>query len=380
MGEILSKTNLKIAFIHNAYIGYRLPFFEKLADLFNIRFFIDYIDPKTMVQKGNFTYNVLRSVQVVKSSTYNITWSPSLPFHLLKGKYNLFVGADIGHPGTFLAFLIARLLRKPFILCNEGWYYNRTFIRSLRQVFLNIIMQNSNAFVVPGIKAKEFLLRCDVDPAKIFIAPNASKPIFGEHIISQSEELREELGVRDKRIVLYLGRLVERKGVEVLIKAFSKVQKKISNSILIIAGEGEERKKLENLCFELKLTNVLFVGYVDEKKKSSYYSIADVFVLPSLNHSGEVWDLVLNEAMLAGKPVISTKAAGASYDLVKNDINGYVVKDGDPEALYKKIEELLRNPEKMKRLGLESKRIVENDFTFDRMIEGFVRAIGYVVG
>ena len=49
--------------------------------------------------------------------------------------------------------------------------------------------------------------------------------------------------------------------------------------------------------------------------------MADVFVLPSVAHSGEVWDLVLNEAMSMGKPVISTKAAGASYDMIKNGIN-----------------------------------------------------------
>lgn len=374
-----TESGLKIAFVHNKHIGYRLPFFEKLAQLFDIRYFFDKVDPKTKVQECIFPCKILRSVQILQSSDYDVTWSPMLPYHLLKGRYNLFIGGDVGHPGTHIAFIVAKLLRKPFILCNEGWYYSRTFLRSLRQPFLNAIVQRSNALVVPGTKAKEFFISCGSDPKKIFVAPNASRLIISKSMSCQNRKLKEELGIEGKRTVVYLGRLTERKGVEILIKAFSKVQEEISNSVLVIAGEGEERKKLEYLASDLKMKNVLFVGYVDEKLKSLYYSIADVFVLPSVAHSGEVWNLVLNEAMSLGKPVISTNAVGASYDLIKNGVNGYVVEDGDIEGLSNAIEELLKDPEKMRKMGLESRRIVENDFTFDRMVEGFVKAIKHAV-
>jgi glycosyltransferase involved in cell wall biosynthesis len=356
-----------------------LPLFEKLAEFFDVRFFFDQIDSKTQIQKCYFSWTVLKSVQVLHSSLYDVTWSPMLPFHLLKGKYNFFVGGDVGHLGTYVAFIVARLLRKPFVLCNEGWYYSGTLLRSLRQPFLNVMIQGSDAVVVPGTKAKEFFLRCGVDPKKIFVAPNASRLVINESTILQNERLKEELGIEGKRIVLYFGRLMERKGVAILIKAFAKLQKKIEDAVLVIAGEGEERKKLENLCLELNVKNVLFVGYIDENSKSLYYSMADVFVLPSIAHSGEVWDLVLNEAMQLGKPLISTTAAGASCDLIKNGVNGYIVKEGDAEELSKAIEELLKNPERMRKMGLESKRIAENDFTFDRMAEGFVKAIRYAV-
>jgi glycosyltransferase involved in cell wall biosynthesis len=370
---------LRIAYVHNKYIGYRLPFFEKLAELFDVEFLFDEVDSKTNVQKSIFAYKVLRSVRILQSSIYDMTWSPNLPYYLLKGKYNFFIGADVGHPGAYIAFVVAKLLRKPFIMCNEGWYYPKTVLRSLRQPLLNAVLQRSNAVVAAGTKAKEFFLRCGVDPRKIFVSPDASVPIFDDNIVSEKEKLKKKLGVEGKCIVLYFGRLVERKGVAVLIKAFSKIQKSFSNSVLVIAGEGEERKKLEDLCVELKLKNVIFTGYVVEKSKSLYFSIADVFVLPSVTHSGEVWDLVLNEAMSLGKPVISTTAAGASYDLIKNGLNGYIVKGGDIDGLSNAIEDLLRSPEKMRRMGLESKRIVENYFTFDKMVEGFVKAIKYTV-
>jgi glycosyltransferase involved in cell wall biosynthesis len=373
-----TESDLKIAFIHNRYIDYRLPFFEKLASLLDTEFFFDQVAPKTKVQKCLFVYKVLRSVQILQTSEYDVTWSPMLLYHLLKGKYNVFIGADLGQPGTYTAFIVARMLRKPFILCNEGWYYPRTLLRSLRQPFLNIMMQESNAVVGQGKKAKEFFLRSGVDPKKIFIGPNASRLVIGKDTFSQNEKLKRKLGIENKRVVLYFGRLMERKGVAVLIKAFTKLQEKTSDSVLVIAGEGEERKKLENLCSELKVNNVIFVGYVDERDKSLYYSITDVFVLPSVAHSNEVWDLVLNEAMSLGKPVISTTAAGASYDLIKNGVNGYIVKAGDVEGLSNAIEELLENPEKTRKMGIASKRIVEKDFSYDKMVEGFVEAIKYV--
>jgi glycosyltransferase involved in cell wall biosynthesis len=241
------------------------------------------------------------------------------------------------------------------------------------------MIRRSDAVVVPGTKAKEFFLCCGADPKKIFVAPDASGMIINESAVLQNETLKEELGIEGKRIVLYLGRLIERKGVAILIKAFAKLQEKTKDSVLVIAGEGEERKRLENLCLELNVKNVLFVGYVDENSKSLYYSIADVFVLPSIAHSGEVWDLVLNEAMQLGKPLIGTTAAGASCDLIKNGVNGYIVKEGDAEELSKAIEELLKDPERMRKMGLESKRIVENDFSFDKMVEGFVKAIRYTM-
>ena len=374
-----AKSRPEIAFIHNRYIGYRLPFFEKLAKMYNMKFFFDQVDPKTKVLECHFAYTVLKSIQILESSIYDITWSPMLPYHLLKGKYDLFIGADIGHLGTCVTFIIAKLLRKPFILVNEGWDYPRTFLRSLRQSFLNIMIRKSNAIVVSGSKAKGFILHSGADPKNVFIAPNASSLAIRENIVFDEAKLKKQLGIEGKYVVLYFGRLIERKGVAVLIQAFSKLQKEFNNSVLVIAGEGEQRKRLESLCKSLKVEDIVFTGYIDEESKSLYYSIADVFVLPSLVHSGEVWDLVLNEAMLLGKPVISTTAAGASYDLIKNGVNGYIVKDGDAEELSIAMKELLKNPKRMKKMGLESKRIVENGFTFDRMVEGFVKAIRYAI-
>lgn len=371
---------LKIAFIHNRYIGYRLPFFEKLAKLYDIKFFFDQIDPKTKVQKRLFVYTVLRSVQILKSSLYDVTWSPMLPYHLLKGKYNIFIGADLGQPGTYVAFIVAKLLRKPFILCNEGWSYSRTLIRSLRQPFLNVMVHKSNAFVVPGTRANEFFLGCSVDPEKIFIAPNASICVLDRNIAIEKEKMKERLGIRDKKVILYFGRLVRGKGLYSLIEAFTKLQEEISDLFLLIAGEGEIKKELEKLCLARKINSIFLPSTYSRTQKALYFSLADIVVLPSVldEYYVDVWGLVLNEAMSVCKPVISTTAVGAAYDLIENGINGYIIKEGDAQALYDALKKMLSDSEKLEEMGRRSKEIIEQGFTYEHMTQGFVRAIQYI--
>lgn len=375
-----TQSGLKIAFVHNRYIGYRLPFFEKLAKLFDIRYFFDQVDPKTNVQGYIFSFNVLRSYRILHSPIYDVTWSPMLPYHLLKGKYSLFIGADLGQPGTYVAFLVAKLLRKPFILCNEGWDYTWSLLRSLRHPVLNVMMHESNALVVPGTKAKEFFLSCGVDPEKIFIAPNASICLSDDSIAVRKGKLKEILGIRVERVVLYLGRLVRSKGLCYLIEAFAKLQEEMSNVLLLIAGEGEAREELEKLCLARKINSMFLPATYNGRQKALYFSLADIVVLPSVRteHYVDVWGLALNEAMSVGKPVISTTAVGAAYDLIENGVNGYVVKEEDVRSLFDALRKMLLDSEKLGKMGIRSKKTIERSFTYDHMTQGFAKAIQYV--
>ncbi len=369
---------LKIAFVHNKYINYRIPFFEGLAENFDVTFLFDQVDRNTEVHRDAFSYKILRSITAANTSTYELRLSPTLFCDLLKSKYDLFIGSDMGAFSTYVTFIVSRLTRKPFILWNETWYWPMTVPRLLVWFLVRIMMLKADAIVVPGSKAREFVISNYAYPGSVFIAPNASNVINDTDLVSYEHELKKKLGIEGKKVVLYLGRLVERKGVSILIKAFFKLQSDVNDTFLVVVGEGKDRINLERLCAELKLDNVIFTGYVDDKYKGPYYSLADVFVLPSVKHTGEVWDLVLNEAMSFAKPIVSTTAAGSSYDLVMNSVNGYMVKEGDVHDLYKAIKTLLMDSEKAKKMGLESKKIIKERFSIDHMVEGFTRAINYV--
>jgi len=132
--------------------------------------------------------------------------------------------------------------------------------------------------------------------------------------------------------ILYLGQLIERKGVEILIEAVKRTKDPLE---LIIAGSGPEREKLESKAEGD--TRIKFIGYVSESEKASLYTSADLFVLPT---KLDPWGLVVNEALYFGIPVVTTEAAGAK--MILND--SQIVPPGDPEALQEAIKNDIDSP------------------------------------
>jgi glycosyltransferase involved in cell wall biosynthesis len=108
-----------------------------------------------------------------------------------------------------------------------------------------------------------------------------------------------------------------------------------------------------------------------------YYSMADIFVFPTLN---DVWGFVINEAMACQLPVISTQASQAAIEMVRSGENGYVVKAADPNQLYTALKNLIIAPELRMRMAKKSREIIKCEFDVSRMVEGFLSAIEYCIG
>lgn len=145
--------------------------------------------------------------------------------------------------------------------------------------------------------------------------------------------------------LLFIGRLTEKKGVQYLLPAFSKLLKSGHNLHLIIAGDGEYRSVLENLSIDLSITeSVEFVGYVSGQAKQDYLSNAGIIVTPSIiTESGDAEGLpvALMEALASGKLTISTKVSGAD-DIVVDGVHGLLINDRDIDAIVKAVEKLLK--------------------------------------
>ena len=113
----------------------------------------------------------------------------------------------------------------------------------------------------------------------------------------------------------------------------------------------------------LKLDNVHFVGFKSKEELKEYYKAADVFVLPT---RGDVWGLVINEAMACGLPVITTDRCIAGLELVKNGNNGYIVPVDDVSELTEKINQTLANEDECKKMGQNSISVIR-DYTIENM-------------
>jgi len=162
-------------------------------------------------------------------------------------------------------------------------------------------------------------------------------------------------------LVLYVGRLKAYKSVDVLLRAFEQVSKKVKNAKLIIAGGGEEYTKLKTLAEKLNLLEkVHFTGKISEEEKISWYQKAWVFVNPSFM---EGWGITSIEANACGVPVVASRVPGL-IDSVNNPHTGYLVTHGEHELFAEKIVYLLTNHDQRKWMSGEALKWAEN-FNWD---------------
>jgi rhamnosyl/mannosyltransferase len=173
------------------------------------------------------------------------------------------------------------------------------------------------------------------------VAAERCSPSSETETIARS--LTDELG---DRVVLFVGRLVYYKGVDVLLHAMRGV-----SGTLVIVGDGPERGRLEALAERLGLgRSVRFVGTVSrDAELGAYYSLAKVFVLPSVSH-GEAFGIVQVEAALFSLPLVSTSLPGVSWVNTDGE-TGIVVPPRDPRALARAINTLLDDHALATKLG-----------------------------
>jgi glycosyltransferase involved in cell wall biosynthesis len=159
--------------------------------------------------------------------------------------------------------------------------------------------------------------------------------------------------------LLFVGRLAAVKGVPVLLEALARVHQKYPQAELIIAGDGPDRKILEDLAATLGVAAaVRFLGYQSQSQVRQLLSQADIFVMTSF---AEGVPVVLMEAMAAGVPVVATRVAGVA-ELVEDQASGYLTPPGDPIATAQKIEALLADAELRSRFGSAGRKIVRSEF------------------
>lgn len=201
------------------------------------------------------------------------------------------------------------------------------------------------------------------DGSKVITIPNGVPMDLLEW---RTKNLASESRSQGPLRVLFVGNLIARKGVDVLVRAFSHVAKIPGQPRpkLIIVGDGPARDSLENLTTRLDLGDqVEFVGYRRGGELYKFYADADIFVsVPWAEAQG----IVFLEAMASALPVIGTDVGGIP-DMVKNGVNGFLVKPGDVDSLVAKLLELLRNERLRRTMGLEGQRMVVRNFLWDAL-------------
>jgi len=184
-------------------------------------------------------------------------------------------------------------------------------------------------------------------------------------------KLRREFGLEEeKKIVLFVGRLYHRKGLEILLRSIPPVLQEFSDVKFVISGTGFKKKEesLRNLAKKLEIEDyVTFLGYVPDEKLPDLYAASDIFVLPAIY---ENFPFAILEAQATALPVISTKVGGIPEFLADNE-NGFLIDPGDSTQLTQRILTLLQDPKLAKELGRRGRSLIEEKFSW-RLITGQV--------
>lgn len=302
---------------------------------------------------------------------HRLFFTPSMLPQLSKEIKNF----DVIHLHCFRSFLniathhYAKKYGIPYILQAHGGipYINqKTMLKKNFDGLLgHRILEGASKLIAVSKAEAEQYKQMGVNEDKIVTVPNGvdieafkNLPAYGK--------FREKYNVKEKHMILFLGQICKRKGIDFLIKAFSELTKEMSEVALIIIGSDSGYKvEVEKLIMALNLSNrIKLIGYIDEKDKLSAYVDADVLVYPGIF---EIFGLVPFEAMMCGTPVIVTDDCGCG-ELVKESGAGYLIKYGDINDLKEKMKLVIENPEEGREMVERGKKYIERNFMWDKVV------------
>ncbi len=308
------------------------------------------------------------------------TFSPSLFLALVKNirKFDLIHITGVWNFPVCAAAFWARFYKKPYIISPRGSLMKNPLAKKgsfKKKIYLWFFskrdLRKAIAIHFTTEAEKEDYLKAGLPLKKAIIIPNSFDMAEFEKQIAEIF-FRNKFNISDdKKIILFLGRLNWIKGLDTLISAFAEVIKKESKAVLILAGPDDEgyKKNIQLLITNYQLqNNVIFTGILLNNDKIAAFRESDVFVLPSYS---ENFGMAAVEAMICGLPVVITRGVGISGEVEKADAGLVVEKDVNQVA--EAILKILNNPELAKKMGENGRRLVEQEFSSEKVAESFLK-------
>lgn len=361
---------VSLVFITNVPTPYKTSRFETLARRDDVDLHVIYANSRTHRHEFNFEQETPYGVELKTSyriplgdSEFMIDlWSLR---RLLSVKADVFVVGGWNYTAAWSALFAGRLRDIPVAVISPNIDQGSRF----SSIVVPPIVRRFDAHFALSTAAQKHLVSLGVDPSTVTVLPNSiDVQRFRQSLDDDTQaELKKQYGLRSAFTILYVGRLSEQKGVGDLLTAVGNLRK--INTQLLIVGDGPRRSALERRAKQELPDKVTFTGQLPNDELPNYYRLADIFVLPTHR---DTWGLVLNEAMVCETPVITTTAAGAVGDLVRDGETGLVVPPGDPAALCRAIDQLSKDEERRAELiqaGLECASEFSPEAYATRLIE-----------
>lgn len=363
----------KLLIFHPTIAPYRIDFFNDLYRAFDTRVCLQYwnlrdqtFDYEKIYAQFEFTpYYLKEWLRLGDRSIWGGIWK-----HLDEFQPDVVLVSEYGI--VALMVLLHRLLKrktyKVISICDDSYdmLAEKNEFSMLHRIARRTVVPGLDDLVLVEPKAAEWYLQ---RYGKGFCFPIIKQEDKARtdyaRVLEDSKLLRKEYALKEKKVYLFVGRLIDLKNVETAIRAFARLNQ--NKYVFVIVGDGPERNKLETIAGDL-MANVIFTGRLEGDTLNVWYNVADIFVLPSYR---EPFGAVTNEALLAGCYALVSNKAGSSC-LIKEGINGFTFSPKDEKRLSSLMQDVSHLPIEHDESGLKkNKMLVSYDAYMQNMLARF---------
>lgn len=332
-----------LTFYTNIISPYQLDFFSELAKLFTLRvvFYAQSENDRSWTLSVNETNYEVIFLKTSKLAKFIQKFMTSYHFSasIFRVSYfdtsdNIILGGNYFIPNTLVALFLSSLRRKKIYWFGERLYSAGPIKTFVKKIMLQPILRLTDGVFAVGADAIASYKGYGYQRDCFNIPYNIDNKKFDKKFLEDKKlkALQQTLNAENRLIVLTSGSLISRKGMDVAIRAFRAVAaENKSRSELWVLGDGELRSELESLAEDEN--NIKFLGFLQPSEIPYIFGLSDIFLFCS-KYDG--WAVVINEAISAGLPVITSMQARASELVLAGDL-GYVHDCGE---IYKFTESL----------------------------------------
>lgn len=366
---------MKYLIINDIPTPWREPVFERVCRQLNGNVEVVYFKDNERRRQWTFRpgahpKKILRAWTLRRGDTERFFNPGIIPFLLKRRPRIALVVASIKDPSGWLAMSLCRLLGTRVALLDDSWLGRERGISRLQRLARHIVYNHfGDAYV--GSSRQTLALH------KFYNPRIREEQCFLSHLVADNDYFQARLAGRqiERRFdIMFSGRIVEVKNPRFFAEVCAAIRRRLGRCSVLIIGEGEERLKAQmRAVFDEGGVPYHFAGFIRHDELPDYYAQARLLLLPT---SGDCWGVVLNEAMLAGTPVITTEWTAAAGELVLHGQNGMVL-PLDVETWTAAAAELLTDSGKWEALS-KAARVKVAEFSFDTAAAGILAAFKYL--
>jgi glycosyltransferase involved in cell wall biosynthesis len=319
---------------------------------------------------GSHPKTILKCITLTSGGNERF-WNPGIvPFMLRLRPRVAVVSASIKDPSGWLVLALCRLLGTKIALLDDTWLGRDRYVRRLGKC-ARWLVYNWFGDAIVGAS------RQTLEMARHYNSRILDEQCFLSHLVADNAYFEQCLAGRHLERdfdAMFSGRIVNVKNPAFFAKVCAGIKERLGKCRVLVIGEGDHHLKAQmREVFQQHGVFVEFAGFIPHAELPNYYARSRLLLLPT---SADCWGVVINEAMVAGTPVITTEWTAAAGELVLHERNGYIL-PLDVQAWVSTASELLSNDAKWESFS-ECARLTVKEFNYDRAAAGVLDAFTYL--